>query len=320
MPALTVLVANRFEPRHLAHLREHFPRVNFVQLAKDGTVPAGGEDGTVLMFYGMTKADLSRCLAGAPGMRWVHLSTAGFDWGMVPEVQARSILMTRSAEAKKEAVAEFAIGLIFLVNKRFRALLQSQSEQRWLRCEPDLVRGKTLGVIGAGAIGCEIARLGAALGMRVLGTKRTPEPLSFFEQVLPPEGLPTVLQASDYVVVACPLTRETRGMIAAEQLRLLKKTAYLINIARGGIVVEADLLRALHEGWFAGACLDAFDQEPLPADSPLWTAPNTIITPHCAYASPRNVDGVVDEFVANLDRWLRGEPLQHTPKHLELGY
>ena len=320
MNTITVLVARAYEPRHIASLQTHFPDIHFVQLAQDGTVPPGGEQAQALLFLALTKPDLRRTLAGAPRIRWIHLSTAGFDWALVPEVSERAILLTRSAEAKKEAVAEFTIGFIFQMSKQFPALRDAQLEHRWSRPTPDFVRGKTVGIVGTGAIGCEVARLAVGLGMRVLGTKRTPEPLPFFDRVLPPRELSTMLEQSDFVVLACPLTPETRNLFDAQQLRRMKPTAYLINIARGGIVVEADLVCALHEGWIAGACLDAFEQEPLPAESPLWTAPRTVITPHCAYASPRNIDGVVEEFIVNLNHYLRQEPLRHQPKNLELGY
>ena len=320
MDSLIVLVAYTYQPAHLASLRENFPDVQFIQLPKDGAVPAEGARAQVLLYLAMTKPDLRRTLAGAPSIRWIHLSTAGFDWVMVDEVVERKIILTRSAEAKRDAVAEFTIGAIFLLSKRFPALQAAQAERRWSRPEPDFVRGKTIGIIGTGAIGCEVARLANALGMRVVGTKRAPEPLPFFERVLAPTELPDVLAQSDFVVLACPLTTETRHLIGATQLQMMKKTGYLINIARGGIIVESDLLRALNEGWIAGAFLDAFEQEPLPTDSPLWNAPNTIITPHLAYASPRNIDSVVEEFIVNLGHFRRNEPLRHLPKNLSLGY
>ncbi len=320
MNPLTVLVANAYQPHHLAKLRASFSDVNFVQLPKDGAVPVGGESAEVLLFLALTKPDLQRTLAGAPGVRWIHLSTAGFDWALVPEVEERKIMLTRSAEAKRDAVAEFTIAFIFQTSKRLPMLQNAQAEHRWARPDPDFVRGKTVGIIGAGAIGCEVARLAHALGMRVIGTKRNPEALPYFDQVLAPDALTQVFGAADFVVLACPLTHETRNLIGAEQLRQMKPSAYLINIARGGIIVEADLIHALQEGWIAGACLDAFEQEPLPPDSALWNAPNTIITPHCAYASPRNIDSVVDEFIVNLNHYRRNEPLRHLPKNLQLGY
>lgn len=320
MDALTVLVAAAYQPHHLATLRENFADVKFVQLAKDGTVPADGRDATILLFLALTKPDLQRTLAGAPKIRWIHLSTAGFDWAMVPEVTERNITLTRSAEAKRDAVAELTIAFIFQMSKRLPMLQVAQAEHRWARPDPDFVRGKTVGIVGAGAIGAEVARLAHALGLRVIGTKRNPEPLPYFEKLLPPSALSQVLAASDFVVLACPLTAETRNLIGADQLRQMKPTSYLINIARGGIVVESDLVRALQEGWIAGACLDAFETEPLPASSPLWDAPNAILTPHCAYASPRNIDSVVEEFIVNLNHYRRNEPLRHLPKNLALGY
>lgn len=316
----TILVANAYKPHHLAKLREHFPELKFVQLPQDGTVPGDGKDASVLLFLALTKPELRRVLGDAPGIRWIHLSSAGFDWAMVPEVEEHHIILTRSAQAKRDAIAEFTIGLIFLASKQFPALQAAQRERLWTRPAPDFVRDKMVGVIGTGAIGCEVARLAHALGMRVIGTKRKPEPLPYFERVLPPHGLADLLGQSDFVVLACPLTAETRNLLGAVELRRMKPTAYLINIARGGIVVEDDLVRALQEGWIAGACLDVFEHEPLPPENPLWNTPNTIITPHCAYASPRNIDGVVEEFIVNLGHYLRQEPLQNTPKNPELGY
>ncbi|CAG0943468.1 partial Hydroxypyruvate reductase, partial [Anaerolineae bacterium] len=318
MKSLTVLVAHIYSPQHLACLRERFPDVTFVPIPKDGTIPAGAEDAQVLLFGGMRQPDASRALNGAPQVRWIHLSSAGFDWAIVPAVHERAIQLTRSAESKKQAVAEFVIGYLFMMEKRFPVLRQNQAAHVWSRPAPELLLGKTLGIVGAGAIGGEVARLATALGMRVIGTKRTPEPLPFFERVLGPDQTDELFTVSDYLALACPLTPETHGLVGSAHLRRMKKTAYLINVARGEVVVTLDLLIALQEKWIAGACLDVFEQEPLPPDSPLWEAPNTIITPHCAFASPRNLDGALEEFMANLDRFIRGSPLQHTPKHLEL--
>jgi len=180
----------------------------------------------VLLFLALTKPDLRRTLAGAPQIRWIHLSTAGFDWALVPEVSERAIRLTRSAEAKKEAVAEFTIGFIFQMSKQFPALQAARASTAGHAPLRSLCAGKTVGLVGAGAIGCEVARLAAGLGMRVLGTKRTPEPLPYFERVLPPQELATLLEQSDYVVLACPLTPETRNLFDAQQLRRMKRRLF----------------------------------------------------------------------------------------------
>ena len=315
-----VLVSSVFEAEHLQILREEFPEITFVQLPKDGSVPPEGTDADVLLRCAMWKDELSRALQGASQVRWVHTSTAGFDWVLVPEVEERQIQVTRSAAAKAVPIAEYVVAFIFLVAKRLPDLARAQAARQWTSPEPEEVRGRTVGVVGAGAIGCEVARLCDGLGMRVLGTKRNPEPLLHFEEVLGADGLPLVLREADYVVLSCPLTPETEGLIGSPELRAMKANAYLINIARGGLVVEPDLQKALQEKWIAGACLDVFEDEPLPPESPLWELENLVITPHCSWGSPRSLDYVLDEFILNLKRYLEGKPLLNKPKNPSLGY
>ena len=145
----------------------------------------------------------------------------------------------------------------------------------------------------------------------MIGTRRTPAPIPGVETVLGPEGLPDVLRESDIVVVALPLTERTRGLLGEREFRMMKPTALFINIGRGPIVQEAALVRALRERWIAGAALDVFEQEPLPADSPLYDLENAIITPHVSGASPRYMDRAVPLFCENLHHYLRGEPLRN---------
>jgi phosphoglycerate dehydrogenase-like enzyme len=217
-------------------------------------------------------------------------------------------------------MAEFVVAYILLMAKRLPDLLRAQMRHQWSPPEPDELGGRTVGIVGAGAVGTEVARRCAALGMRVIGTKRTPQPLPDFEQVLPPSGLPELLRASDYVVLTSPLTTETRGMIGEAELRAMKPTAYLLNVARGALIDEHVLTRALREHWIAGACLDAFVQEPLSPDSPLWDLENLVITPHTSYRSPNGTERGIASFVANLRRYLAGEPLEDPLKDASLGY
>ncbi|MCB0047861.1 MAG: D-2-hydroxyacid dehydrogenase [Caldilineaceae bacterium] len=320
MPPLTVLISNAFEPHHLQLLHERFPDVHFVELAPDGMVPQEGREAEILLRGAMSKAELSRTMQNAPQVRWIHTSTAGFDWVLVPEVEERGVLITRSPASKAVPIAEFVVAFIFLMAKRFPTLARAQIKHEWIRSDTDEVRGRTVGIVGAGAIGCEVARLCSHLGMHVIGSKRKPVSLPYFDQVLAPDDLPQLLSRADYVVITCPLTSETEGLIGAPELRTMKKTAYLINVARGGIVVENDLIQGLHEEWIAGACLDVFHEEPLPPDSPLWDIKNVIITPHASWGSPRSMDYVLDEFMENLKRRLAGQELLNQPKNPALGY
>lgn len=320
MTDLTVLLTRIYDASAVASLRADFPEVRFIQLPEDATVPAEGRRAEVLLRCLMSKPQLQGVLRDAPGIRWIHTCTAGFDQLLVPEIAERSLVVTRSARAQNIQMAEFVIGYLLVVSKRFPALLRSQAARAWEPPDLDDLAGKTIGIVGAGAIGVEVARRCAAMDMRVLGIKRTPEPLPCFDRVLPPAGLPEVLAASDFVLLAVPLTVETRGMIAAPQLRMMKPSAYLLNVARGALIVEDDLVRALRERWIAGACLDAFTQEPLPPESPLWTLEGAIVTPHCSYRSPSGLARGLREFADNLRRYLHGEPLENRLKDLVLGY
>lgn len=320
MSRLTVLVTSIYEPEHLAGLRAAFPDVRFAQLTQDGAVPPDATDATVLLRCYMSKPALRRTLSEAPRIKWIHTCTAGFDQLLIPEIVERGLRVTRSANTQNIPMAEFVIGYLFLVSKRFPELLRSQAKREWRPPDPDELGGKTIGIVGAGAVGIEVARRCAALDMRVIGTKRTPAPLPHFERVMPPGGLPELLAESDFVLLAVPLTSETQGMMAETQFRMMKPTAWLINIARGALIVEADLIRALRERWIAGACLDAFVQEPLPPASPLWDLDNLILTPHSSYRSPLGLPRGLEEFKANLRRYMTGEPLANPLKDPVLGY
>jgi len=172
------------------------------------------------------------------------------------------------------------------------------------------LRGKTLGVVGLGKIGQEIARLGNAFGMRVLAVKRNPgQPPEGVNRVVSMEGMELVLKESDYLVLTVPLTPETDRLIGAKQLETMKSSAILINMARGEVVDEEALAVALKNGVIAGAGLDVFETEPLRSDSPLWQLDNCIITPHCAAMSPQYMTRATDLFCRNLDAYLKGETL-----------
>jgi phosphoglycerate dehydrogenase-like enzyme len=312
-PVVTVLVSSRFGPEHLERLRGYFPDVQFVHLPPDGSVPSEGRSATVLFRCGMPKPALQKMLADAPEIRWIQTCTAGVEWLLVPEVVERSIAITRSVTTFSVPIGEWVIGCIFLMAKRYQMLARLQAERTWMGVphEPpaDSVGGKTVAIVGTGAIGQEVAWRAAALGMRVIGLRRSPRPTPHFECVVGPEGLPTLLKEADYLVLSSPLTPETRGMIGEAQLRQMKRTAYLINVGRGALTVESDVVTALKEGWIAGACIDVFEQEPLPADHPFWGLSNALITPHYSYSSPEGNDRAVEEFRENLTRYLAGEPL-----------
>lgn len=316
----TVLVTATYSNELLAEMRERAPDYRFVQLPQSGQVPEEGRDARVLLRCFMSKDQLRETLRSAPHIKWIHTCTAGFDQLIIPEISELGLMVTRSAATTHIPISEWVMACILFMAKQFPLLIEAQKDQHWAEPNPAELHGSTIGILGAGAIGTEVARRAAAFGMHVIGTKRSPRPVEHFDEVWPQGDTDRLLQASDYVVISCPLTEETRGLITLEKLQLMKPTAYLVNIARGAIVIEDDLVAALREGLVAGAALDVFTQEPLPSHSPLWDVPRLLVTPHSSFRSPASGGRGLEEFLQNLTRFARGEPLENPLKDITLGY
>jgi len=264
----------------------------------------------------------------APRLRWVQLHSAGADHLLGRPIMASDLLITTSSGIHATPIAEYVFASILAYRWRVPHWTACQRQARWpsgrweLYARPEL-RGSTLGILGYGSIGREVGRLGQAFGMRVLALRRsagraeqgyavpgTGDPDGTIpERFYPPEALHEMLAECDYVVVALPWTPDTHHLIAEAELRAMKPSAYLVNIARGAIVDEAALVRALREGWIGGAGLDVFEQEPLPADSPLWALENALLSPHVAGFTPHYDRRAAALFAENLRRYLAGEPL-----------
>jgi phosphoglycerate dehydrogenase-like enzyme len=223
---------------------------------------------------------------------------------------ARGVRVTTSAGASARAVAQMAILFLLALSRDLRARLDAQREHRWAPARGDDLAGKTVAVVGLGPIGLEVARLAAALGMHPIGLRRTPagtEPC----ETWPLSRLGEALARADYVVLALPLTPDTRHLIDATALARLPRHARLVNVGRGELVDEEALAAALREGRLGGAALDVFEQEPLATTSPLWDLPGVLVTPHVAAATQATHDDAVELFLENLGRWRRGEPLSN---------
>jgi phosphoglycerate dehydrogenase-like enzyme len=252
----------------------------------------------------------------APQLKWLQLTSAGVDRLLdAPIVRSSGAMVTTASGIHAVPISEYVIGAMLAFGKGFPRALRSQAEGRWNPYLPEELEGKTVGILGIGAIGSRVADIAHALGMRVLALRRSVSARQKGDgrvaEFLPPSDLPYLLGESDYVVVAVPLTEESRRMIGEAELRSMKPTAVLVNIARGAVIDEAALIRALKEGWIAGAALDVFEQVPLPAESELWKLPNVLITPHISGGTPRYMDRAVDLFCDNLRRYLAGQPLRN---------
>ena len=253
----------------------------------------------------------------AKQLKWLHLSSAGATHVLFPELVESDVIVTNSRGLYGIPIAEHVLGMMIILARKLHEAYRFQLEGKWPRKEmferyPSFseLYGQTTGILGLGDIGMAVAERVKALGMRVVATKRhvgTPPPC--VDELLGPEGLPHLLQKSDFVVVAAPLTPETKGLIGERELRLMKPTAYIFNVGRGAIIQEAVLIRALKEGWIAGAGLDVTEVEPLPPESELLRLSNVLLTPHYSGLRSNYWEHAVALFKPNLAKFLRDEPL-----------
>ncbi len=306
---ISIVVFARVEERHLAQIRVVDPRVRVAVATDRQQGIALAPTAEIMVGWNVTREAIQQ----APRLRWIHSTAAGVDQLLFPGLLDREIIITTSSGIHHSLV-EHVFALLLALTRRLHTAIRNQVQHRWERSERTIggeVAGQTLGILGLGRIGTELATKAHAFGMRVIGTKRTPAPVPGVERVLPPDGLSEVLREADAVVIALPLTLETTGLIGESELRTMKPTAVLINVGRGPIVQEAALVRALREHWISGAGLDVFEHEPLPTDSPLYDLDNVIVTPHVSGASPHYMNRAVPVFCENLKAYLRGEPLRN---------
>jgi phosphoglycerate dehydrogenase-like enzyme len=256
---------------------------------------------------------LKRVIAVSPRLKWIHNGFTGMDRVLYPELIASDIVLTNAAGAQRDALAEGVLAMMLASAKRLREHLAHQDQRRWQHVPHSTLKARTVTIVGLGRVGVAVARRCHAFDMRIIGIKRRPgNPLpSIVERIETPDNLAAILPGTDYLVITAALTPETRGLIGEKELRLLPPQATLVNIARGAIVDEPALLRALREGWLAGAGLDVFDVEPLPESSPFWTLPNVIITPHNAGKSGNAGGEAMSIFLDNVRRYITGQPLRN---------
>lgn len=257
----------------------------------------------------------------APDLRWLALPSAGADQVVrLGLVRPDGPVVTTASGIHAVPIAEFVLGMMLQWARDWPALWRLRLEhvwpdrQTWAGLHGHELAGATLGIVGLGAIGRQIARFGRALGMRVVGTRHSAQPGMQdpdVDALLPADALDALLADADYVVIAVPSTPATHHLIDAERLAHMKRSAFLVNIARGSIVDEAALVEALRAGTLAGAGLDVFEVEPLPPESPLWEMPNVILSPHISGATDRYSARFTDLFLDNLARWRAGEPLRN---------
>ncbi len=303
------------QDNHISTIRSTFPDVEFVEIASIEEWRARREElaPTLEAAVGFPYDEITD-LVSLPEFRWHQQTGAGADWLLRhPRVAQSNVVLTNASGVTAIPIAEHILALMFALARRLYRFAEAQRDHHWYaRGRLSELDGGTMGIIGLGAIGEKTAEKAHGLNMRVIGLRRDPTKSSrHVDRMLGPDRLSELLELSDWVVLTTAMTPETRGLIGESELRNMKNSAYLINIARGEIVQEQALIRALEEGWIAGAGLDVFDREPLSEDSPLWDMRNVVITSHWAGYTPHYGDRVTEIIIDNIRRYLQGEPLNN---------
>ena len=249
-------------------------------------------------------------LAQMPKLRWAQALTAGVEHWLSRTDLSPSLTLTCARGTHRVQMPENILGALFHITKPYAAIVGDNAASTWTRRVSSTLAGQTLGILGLGAIGQELARKAAALEMRVIGTRRATGALAHVERVYAPEETDEVLAQSDFVVLLLPATPETENIINATRLARMKKTAWLLNFGRGALIDDAALVAAAKSGTIAGAILDVFRQEPLPKDDPFWSTENILVLPHIGGLHSARDSMVAALLVENLRRFLDGAPLK----------
>lgn len=330
--AVSPILSARVRTRDLERIREAAPGARIVNLSVEGLADGPTDDVEVLLRGFLSSEAFDRLLARAPHLRWVHSATSGVERALTPAALARDIVVTNARGVFSRPIAEHVLLMILAISRNMPQLLELQGERTWQPLEGRELRDLTIGIIGYGSLGRSVASLATAFGSRVIALRRhaaagdgpsaasaasggdDEEPFLVeprLSRVLGPDGLHELLGEADVVVLAAPLTPETESLIDETALAAMKPGAWLINVARGRLVDDHALIRALTDRRIGGAALDTFRDEPLPQTSPLWDLPNVIVTPHTSWSSTRVLDRSVDLFCDNLRRFRNGEPLRN---------
>ncbi|MEH2306903.1 D-2-hydroxyacid dehydrogenase [Nostoc sp.] len=305
-----------------AEIEPHLPSdTKFVRVDSDGNFDSDPSDAEVyLNGFKLKPTTLYKVLAAAPGIRWQQTPSAGVNHILTPIFLEHDIILTNGAGVHAIPISEFVLSLILYHAKQLRELQADHDQRIWEKSWlvlPELANSTVL-ILGTGNIGQAIAARIKPFGARVWGGRR-PEPLTNFDKIVVGNEWHALLPEVDYLVVATPLTPETKALIDETVLRSLPSHAYLINVGRGSVVDESALTKALTEGWIAGAGLDTVSIEPLPPESPLWSLPNLFITPHTSAISPALKGRITDLFLDNLERYRGNKPLRNVVNK-EAGY
>lgn len=309
---------------------EALGEVRAVRVSPDGRVHADERadpeatlaEADVLLRGSIPASVLDHVLGHAPRLRWIHSVSAGVEKVATPLARSRGVVVTNARGVFSRPIAEYLVMVVLATARRLPQLLELQRDRTWQPLRGRELSELTVGIVGFGSIGQELARLLAPFGPRIIASRRHPgrdaDAFPHVEQI-PGDQLDDLLARSDYVVLTVPLTADTEGLIGTRQLQEMREGSILVNVSRGRLVDELALRQALEAGWIGGAVLDVFRDEPLHPDSPLWRTPKLIVTPHTSWSSGGVVERTLDLFIDNLRRYRAGEELRNVVD-LEAGY
>lgn len=306
---MAIVTTAKIGNKHQENLKQKFPHLEWIFCESLEQAISFGEKAEVLVTYG---EDLtSESIQLFPVLQWIQVISAGVERMPLRALEQQGVIVTNARGIHRTPMAEYTLGLMLDHSRRFQAFFAQQREQLWDRSPRiDELAGKTLGILGAGAIGSEIARKAKVFDMHIMGLNQSGKVEPYFDQMYTLQGLDHMLSTSDYLVIILPLTPQTQQLIGERELRLLKSSAVLINIARGAIVDENALVKALRERWIEAAYLDVFIEEPLPSNHLFWTLDNCWITPHISGRSPHYMNRALAIFEQNLEHYMSGQKPQ----------
>ncbi len=316
-----IVIANPATPQ--LKMLEQLPSSTSIAVGETAdALSKAAPDADVVLNWAVSNATLREIFGKCRRVRWVHTRNAGLDNLLFPELVESPATLTNGRGVFSQSLGEFVIGAILFFAKDFRRLIRNQQAGVWDPFDMTEIAGQTICILGYGDIGRAVASRARTLGMRVLAVKRRPpaagaDPLA--NEVVGPEERRDAIARADYVAVCAPLTPETRGMAGVAEIAAMKPAAVMINVGRGPVIDEQALIRALTEKRIRGAALDVFDQEPLPAGHPFYKLDNVLLSPHCADHTPTWTDDAMRYFVAQFERYRKGEPLQSVVDK-KLGY
>lgn len=308
MSVMNIVVLNRLADRHRELILAAEPNINII-VTDEANALEHMPSCHILVTWGWMET--RHLYQAAPHLEWIHALSAGVEMLLFPEIQTSDTILTNAKGIHGIPVSEHVLAMMLAFSRGLTVGFRQQDARHWKRIPASELYEHTLAIVGLGSIGREIAKKAKALGMTVLASKQEVTTELFVDKLYPPDddSLLEMLSKADYVVIALPLTENTKNRIKLHHFSAMKPSAYFFNIARGAIVNEPDLITALQQNLIAGAGLDVFACEPLPESSPLWSMPNVIITPHVAALSPAYLDRAIKLFADNLTRFIQGRDM-----------